>query len=67
MTTTCYPDSVGSELKTLNAAYKNLKQQGDQYIGISGESYERGIMAPVMLGASQTATWSDKLVFGLSD
>ena len=53
-------DTVGNELKELNAAYKNLKQQGDDYV--SGNSFDEGRLSP-LLGASKVGeTWDEKLV-----
>jgi len=51
-------ENVGGELKELNAAYKNLKQQGDQYE--SDNSFEPGRLSP-LLGAASRDTWDENV------
>ena len=52
------PDDLGGELKELNAAYKKLKQEGDQYE--SDNSYEEGRLMPLLGSSADTTTWDDK-------
>ncbi|XP_063685450.1 uncharacterized protein LOC134819432 [Bolinopsis microptera] len=54
-------DSVGSELKTLNTAYKNLKEQGDQYRGVTDGSHERGQLAPLLSAMGKTQPWDENV------
>ena len=54
-------ETVGGELKDLNAAYKNLKQQDEEYI--SDNSFDEGRVMPLLGSANDRETWDDKLVF----
>jgi len=53
-------DTVGNELKELNAAYKNLKQQGDDYV--SGNSFDEGRLLPLLgAGSKEGETWDENI------
>ena len=52
---------MGSELKTLNTAYKGLKETGEQYMNDYDNSYEIGQVAPLLGSAKRAQTWDNKL------
>ena len=52
---------MGSELKTLNTAYKGLKDKGEQYMNDYDNSYEIGQVAPLLGSAKRAQTWDNKL------